>query len=712
MNKPGLFLAAALAAAIWDEAEAQQFPLPQTPMHAVTNVYFGTNVVDNYQWLENFDDPAVKQWNAAENRASRALLDALPGRAAIADRLTRLYSGASANYSSLVYRPGVIFALKAKPPAQQPWLVRLASADDPASEWTVVDPNKIDPRGATTIDWWAPSLDGRLMACSLSENGSEDGTIFIFDVATGQPLADRIPRAQYPTAGGSAAWNADGSGLFYTHYPAPGERGATDTHFFQQIYFHHLGAPAEPDRYELGREFPRIAEITLETRKDGRYTLATVANGDGGEYEHFLRGTDGHWTQLTHFADGVRGIAFGEDEALYMVTRLNAPRGKVLRVPLDNLAALTPQIIVPESSAVIEGLCPLHDAVYAQLLEGGPSGITLFNSNAEAALSVPTKAVSSIQQMLLLPHDQLLFRNTTFIDPYIWMLFDPLTGKSRATALAGTSPADFSDVEVRREFAVSHDGTKIPLNIICHKGVLLDSNNPTLLYGYGGYGINLSPSFSASRSLWLEQNGVYVIANLRGGGEYGEEWHKAGNLTHKQNVFDDFAACAQYLVDRGYTQPARLAVEGRSNGGLLMGAFLTQHPQMARAVVSGVGIYDSLRSELEPNGAFNVTEFGTVRDLSQFRALYAYSPYHQVVDGTSYPAVLLTTGDHDGRVNPYHSRKMAARLQAANRSTHPILLRTTAAAGHGMGTALKERIAEEADEYAFLFNQLGVNYKP
>jgi prolyl oligopeptidase len=300
----------------------------------------------------------------------------------------------------------------------------------------------------------------------------------------------------------------------------------------------------------------------------------------------------------------------------------------------------------------------------------------------------------------------------SYVEPYAWMRYDAASKKTRRTALAGKPAADFSQDEVVREFATSPDGTKIPLNIIRRKKTQLNGENPLLLYGYGGYGLSLTPGYSAARSLWLDQGGIYVVANLRGGGEFGEEWHKAGNLTRKQNVFDDFAACAEYLIDKHYTGPARLAVEGASNGGLLMGAFVTQHPALARAVVSHVGIYDSLRAELEPNGAFNVTEFGSVQDAEQFKALYAYSPYHHVVDGVRYPSVLLLTGDNDGRVNPYNSRKMAARLQASNRSPapSPVLLRTTSTAGHGIGTALDERIAQEADVYAFLFDQLEMDW--
>src|SRR5581483_9821508 len=348
-------------------------------------------------------------------------------------------------------------------------------------------------------------------------------------------------------------------------------------------------------------------------------------------------------------------------------------------------------VAVAESEAVIQDFKPSAHGVFVEDLVGGPSQIRFFKYDRPARI-VPLKPVSSVQEMVWLDEDRLLFKNVSYIEPYVWMKFDATTGQSTPTALAGTSPVNFSDVEVVREFATSKDGTKVPLNILRRKDTKLDGNNPTLLYGYGGYGISLSPDFRLARRGWLDQGGVYVVANLRCGGEFGEEWHKAGNLTKKQNVFDDFAAAAKYLIDHKYTRPQKLAVQGASNGGLVMGAFLTQHPDMVHAVVSQVGIYDSLRTELEPNGEFNITEFGTVKNKEQFDALHAYSPYHRVVNGTKYPAVLMLTGDNDGRVNPFHSRKMIARLQAANKSKYPILLRTTASAGHGMGTSLDERI--------------------
>jgi len=690
---------------------ARGLDYPPTPREPVAITYHGVTVVDDYLWLENFDDPAVKAWNAAENQISRAWLDKLPARAGIARRLTQLYSATSANYYGLDVRPGLIFAMKFKPPAQQPVLVTLRSAGDLASEHVVLDLNRLDATGATTIDFSVASHDGRRVAVSLSKNGSEDGTVFVYDVATGRRLPDEIPRVQFPTGGGSVAWNGDDSGLYYTRYPHPGDRPPVDANFYQQVWFHRLGTPLAQDRYELGKDLPRIAEIALESSKDGHYVLATVANGDGGDFAHFLLGADGAWKQLTQFSDQIKQAEFGRDGGLYLLSTEHAPHGKILRVPLATPELAAARVVVPESAAVVEGFCPTAGGLYVADLVGGPSQIRFFDGQGGPAKIVPLKPVSSVQQMVCPEGDRLLFCNLSYIDPFAWMTYGPASGVARPTALAGTSPADFSGVEVVREFATSKDGTLVPLNILRRKGTKLDGNNPTLLYGYGGYGISLTPSFKVARSLWLDQGGVYVVANLRGGGEFGEEWHKAGNLTRKQNVFDDFAAAAQYLIQTGYTRRDRLAVEGASNGGLLMGAFLTQHPEAVRAMVSHVGIYDSLRSELEPNGAFNVTEFGTVKDPAQFASLYAYSPYHHVVDGTQYPAVLMLTGDHDGRVNPFHSRKMMARLQAANRSNQPLLLRTTSAAGHGMGTALDERIAEEADVYAFLFDELGMTYR-
>jgi len=689
-----------------------QLPSVPTPRQPVTNGYFGVAVADDYQWLEEATNPAVRDWSRLQNERTRAWFDRLDFQAGVAQELSELIAEESASYNLVDCRGGILFATRFKPPAQQPVLVRLKSVHPPALRQVVFDPNAWNTNGTTAMDWSTPSTDGRLVAISLSENGSEDGSLHFFETTTGRALPDVIPGVQYPTGGGSAAWNADGSGIFYTRYPRPGERPDADRHFYQQIWFHRLGTPDSADTYELGRDFPRIAEIDLTASDDGQWLLATVANGDGGDFAHYLRSPAGAWRQLTRFEDGVKVIKFGQDEALYLLSKKDAPRGKILRLPLDHPELVTAAVVVPEGQGVVDDYAPSADGLYVAVMEGGPSRLRYYSKSHGSPVEVPVLPVSTVSGLHCWQGDRLLFSNTSFLNPPGWYEWEPGLKQPRATALLMTSPANFDDIEVVREFAVSKDGTKVPLNILRKKGIKLDGKNPTLLTGYGGYGICLTPTFSSTRRLWFDAGGVYAIANLRGGGEFGEAWHQAGNLTHKQNVFDDFIACAEHLIRRGYTCPAKLAVMGSSNGGLLMGAFLTQRPDLARAVVSRVGIYDMLRVELDPNGTFNTTEFGSVKNPDQFKALYAYSPYHHVKDGTAYPAVLFPCGENDGRVNPAHSRKMTAWLQAATSSGLPILYRTSATAGHGMGSSLKDRVAELADIYAFLFAELGVDTSP
>lgn len=691
---------------------------PPTEKKPVTDEYHGVKVVDDYRWLEDADTPAVKAWTQLQNQSTRAYLDGLTDRAAIQQQLTAWFAKDSPSYGGLTSRPGRLFAQKFQPPKQQRLLVMLASANDLASEKIVLDPNELAPKGQVAMDWYVPSPDGKLVAVSLSEKGSEDGTLYIYDTATGQALPDKIAHVQYPTAGGSAAWAPDGKSIYYTRFPRAGEKPEADLNFYQQIYVHRLGTPDTADSYSLGRDFPRIAEIELETSRDGHWLVASVANGDGGDFAHYVRdlgaGERAEWRQITHFEDGIKYVqASCDGTALYLRSVKDAPRGKILRLPLDPGATLKDAVVVvPEGDAVIEGFTLTASWLYVGDLVGGPSRLRRFDLSGQNGRELPIPPNSGASSLTPLEDrlndDRVLFRETSYIAPAAWYLCDPAAGNVKKTALAKTSPVDFGDIEVVREFATSKDGTKVPLNILRRKGAKLDGSNPTLLTAYGGYGISLRPEFNFVDRVWFDRGGVFVEANIRGGGEYGEAWHFAGNLTRKQNCFDDFAACAQHLIDRGYTQPERLAVEGGSNGGLLMGAFLTQHPDLARAVVSHVGIYDMLRVELDPNGAFNVTEFGTVKDPAQFQALYAYSPFHHVVDGTKYPAVFFLAGEMDGRVNPANSRKMTARLQAATSSGRPILLRLSSDSGHGMGTALTERIAQEADVFAFLFDQLGV----
>jgi prolyl oligopeptidase len=731
ITRLSLLLFVLLCVSAWAQTAARK--PPDTPRRPVTDEYHGIAITDDYRWLENWDDPAVKQWSAAENQRTREYLDHLPSRPAIKEQLKRLIAAGSAAHNDLQFRAGMLFAERYQPPEQQPVLVRMRSADDPRSAKVIFDPNAASAKGSLSVDFYVPSFGGKYVAVAMSENGSEDSAAHIFEVATGKELSDVVPRVNFATAGGSIAWKADSSGFYYTRYPQGNERPAEDANFYQQVYFHKLGSDPQQDAYVIGKDFPRIAEIQLRTSDDGRWLLASVANGDGGQFAHYVMDLEGHWAQVSRFEDGIVSVKFatgdsGASNALYLLSRKNAPRGQILRLPLTRLDLKAPQfdlaqakVVVPETAggpeeadrASIEDFIPTAGRLYVLDIMGGPSRVRVFDDKGQALAAPSLPPVSAVNGGVAVGGGDVLFYITTYLDPPAWYRLDASTGNTTRTALFETSAAKFDDAEVVREFATSKDGTQIPLNIIRRKGTRLDGSNPVLLTGYGGFGISTKPSFQGVNArLWLDQGGIFAEANIRGGSEYGEEWHRAGNLTHKQNVFDDFVACAQYLIDQKYTSPRHLAILGGSNGGLLMGAALTQRPDLVGAVVSFVGIYDMLRVELDANGEFNVTEYGTVKDPEQFKALHAYSPYHRVKDGTAYPAVLMLTGENDHRVNPMESRKMIARLQAATSSSRPILLRTTSSAGHGFGTALDEQIEQGADVFSFLLDQLGIRYPP
>ena len=687
-------------------------PIPKTPKRPVTDTYQRTvKVTDDYRWLESPNDPQVTTWANAQNSRARDYLSKLPNHAAIGARLQELVREIPARYYALQWRRGRLFALESQPPKNQPFIISIANVNDRSSQETLVDPNVINPKGTTAIDFFVPSLDGKYVAVSLSENGSEDGSVHVYETAGGKEVSEVVPRVNGGTAGGSLAWNADSTGFWYSRYPRGNERPKEDMSFFTQVYFHRLGTKTDTDRYEIGKDFPRIAEIALDTSADGRFVVARVANGDGGEFAYYLRGADGNWRQFTKYADKVVQARFGLDGKLYLLSLNGAPHGKILALPLTTPTLDHATVVVKHDSRFsIGSFQPTTSRLYVTDVIGGPSDLRVFDLAGNLQNTVPLLPVSTVSEVVRTEADEVLYDNESFIDPTAWFRVGAAGGKPVKTALASSTDLGLSDAEVRRETAVSKDGTKVPVNLILKKGTKLDHDNPTILWGYGGYGVNVAPRYSALSRFWIDQGVVFATANLRGGGEFGEEWHLAGNLVNKQNVFDDYIACAQYLVDHGYTGRDKLALMGGSNGGLLMGAVTTQRPDLAKAVISFVGIYDMLRVETQPNGAFNVTEFGTVNDPSQFKALYAYSPYHHVKDGTAYPAMLLTTGVHDPRVEPSNSYKMVARLQAATSSRAPILLRVTQS-GHGIGSSLDDEVAETTDVDAFILHELGVGYR-
>ena len=678
---------------------------PPTDQRPVTDQHHGVTVRDDYRWLEKGDDAEVRAWAQSQNTATRAYLDRLSVRDKLREQVTRIFMSSSVSFGELVARPNGLFAMRSDPKEQQPSIVLLPSADEPAQSRVIFDPNRLNPASHTAIDWFVPSPDGKWLAVSLSQGGSESGDVHVFDVATGQ-TGDVIPRVNGGTAGGDLAWTADSKGFFYTRYPRGTERPAEDMAFHQQLWHHTLGQSAAQDRYELGRDFPRIAEIAIATHADGR-ALVTMQRGDSGEFEHHLRDAQGQWRQITRYSDRIVQAVFGPGQDLYLVSRRQAPKGRILRYDGKTMHPL-----VPESDATIEsnfGTAPplvvTPDRIYAIYQLGGPSEVRVFNLRGRPLAKPVLPALSAVKSITAYGAG-ILHHAISYLAPSAWHRHD--AKGTHATALKVEKVVSLDDCEAVREFAISKDGTKIPLNVIRRKGVKLDGKNPVLLTGYGGFAISMTPTYAPSLRPLLDAGFVYVVANLRGGKEFGDEWHEQGRLHRKQNVFDDFIAASERLIDLKYTTPQRLAIRGGSNGGLLMGAMATQRPDLYRAVVAQVGIYDMLRNELTPNGLFNTVEYGTVKEQADFAAMHAYSPYHRVKDGVRYPAVLFMTGENDPRVAPMHSRKMAARLQAATSSEQPILLRVDLATGHGMGTPLKARIEETVDIYSFLFDQLEV----
>ncbi|MDA7893801.1 prolyl oligopeptidase family serine peptidase [bacterium] len=709
-----------VSAAMRVHAQEKSGDIPVTATKTVTDDYHGTTVSEDFRWLEDGQSSVVQKWSDRQNGHARSILDSLPGVPKLRQQVSQILSARTVGYGNVALRGGKCFAIKREPPRQQPFIVVMNSVNDVSDARIVVDPNKLDSSGTTSIDWYKVSPDRKWLAVSLSSGGSEVGNLMLYDVETGKAIAsDRIDYVNSGTAGGSLAWFPDSSGFFYTRHFKVAPENPDDLNVYQHVYRHELGEASASDVYELGKGFPQIAEIQLVLNEQTGDLLATVQKGDGGEFAHYLRRSNGHWRKFSRFGDGIKQAVFGNQNDLFVVTLNDAPKGKIVRVPVSTLDVQNSPTLIAEGKDTIvtsgvafwgeTTILPMQDRLYVVYQLGGPSELRCFDYKGRPLPAPGQLKVAAIHGLQAISKESVLFGNTSYTEPDAYYRYDVGTGKTMKTQIANVSATTMDGARVIRKFATSADGTKIPLNIILPPGVTPDESNACLVYGYGGYGVNLEPRFKPLNRILMDYKVIYVVANLRGGGEYGEQWHLEGNLTNKQNVFDDFAACVKYMSANGYTTSERTGILGGSNGGLLMGAALTQHPDMVKAVVSLVGIYDMLRVELSPNGAFNVTEFGTVKNKDQFKALFGYSPYHNVQNGVDYPAVLFMTGENDPRVDPMQSRKMTARLQQATTADAPILLRTSANAGHGSGNSLSEQIEQSVDLYAFLFSYLQVD---
>jgi prolyl oligopeptidase len=665
----------------------------------------GVEIVDPYLWLEDGESERVRRWTEEQNAWTRAHLDALPKREEIKRRLGELLS--IGNISSPVPRKGRYFYTRREGQQNQPILYVRDGLH--GRDRVLIDPNGLSPDGTVALDWWYPSPDGKLLAYGLSRNGDERSTLYILDVDTGRNLTEAIPN----TRAASVAWLPDSSGFFYTRFPAPGSVPKGEENYHRRVFLHKLGTDPTKDE-EIYRREERPSEWpSVELSRDGRWLLISVGRGWAANdlYIRDLRRED---ARLIPVAEGREAIFDGAviGDKLYIRTTEGAPHGRILVVDAANPRRDAWREVVPESAAAtIESFAIIGGKIFVNRLERASSRLSVYtlDGKLEDELKLPT--LGSIGGVTGEEDGtEAFFGFSSFAFPptvYRYDLRGKRTNRWESVEAPGVDPRS---VEVKQVFYPSKDGTRVSLFLVYRKDLRFDGDRPTLLYGYGGFNISLTPSFNRGLYLWLEHGGVYAVANLRGGGEYGEEWHRAGMLERKQNVFDDFIAAAEYLIRERVTNPKRLAIQGGSNGGLLVAAALTQRPDLFRAVVCQVPLTDMLRYHRFLIAKLWIPEYGSADDPQQFKYLYAYSPYHRVRKGERYPATLITTAESDTRVDPLHARKFAAALQAANASENPILLRVETKAGHGAGKPLSKQLEEATDIWSFLFWQLGLGF--
>ncbi len=676
---------------------------PPSRLDTAVEELHGERIADPYRWLEAGDSEETRQWTDAQNRCTRAYLEAVAARPLIQERLAKLLTIGSLGAPTPAR--GRYFYQRREGTQNQPVLyVRdgLHGADR-----VLLDPNTMDAAGTTALDWYFPSDDGRLLAFGLSENGTEESVLQVMDVATGAVLPDRIA----PCRAADLAWLPDNSGFYYTRYPREGEVPAEEAQYHRAIYFHALGADPAADllifKPEAKEHWPGV-----HLSPDGRWLVVTVAR-TFDQTDLYLQDRQAGGALLpvvTGLPHSFEGQVIGS--RFYIRTNQDAPNYRLFVTdPSAPARAQWREIVPTRPDAVLDGIMVTRDTLALSYLESASSRLRLAGLEGEHPRELALPAIGSLFGWGAEPDgDELFYGFSSYTVPPSIYRIDLRTG---AQTLWQRVEADIAPerFEVHQVRYASKDGTPITMFLVHRTGLVRNGENPAYLTGYGGFNISMTPSFSRSVLAWLEQGGVVAIPNLRGGGEYGEAWHAAGMLATKQNTFDDFIAAAEYLIRERYTTPSRLAIAGGSNGGLLMGAVLTQRPDLFRAVVIQVPLLDMLRYHRFLIARLWIPEYGSPDDPEQFRWLRAYSPYHHVQPGTPYPAVLLATAESDTRVDPLHARKMAARLQAASSSDRPILLRLEGQAGHGAGKPVSKVLEELIDTWCFVVTELGVSWR-
>ena len=683
---------------------ATSLSYPPSPRHDQVDIYHGVAVPDPYRWLEDPQSAASRQWIEAQNQVTSAYLETLAGRSAISDRLTQLWN--FERYSTPFKQGGRYFYFKNDGLQNQSVLYTLPSLE--AEPRMLLDPNTLSEDGTVSLSGMAVSENGAYLAYGLSSAGSDWVEWYVRDIATGVDTDDRLQWVKFS----GASWSHDHQGFFYSRYDEPDETTKLEAvNYYQKLYYHRLGNPQGDDVLVYDRPDQKEWGFGGGVTEDGRYLIISVWKGTDPNNLVFykdLRAPDSPVVELITEFEASYSFVDNEGSLFWFRTDLEAPKGRLIAIDIAQPERGAWQEIIPESDDTLEGVGLLNHQFVADYLKDAYTTIRIFSLTGELVREVALPGIGSAGGFDGKRGDTETFYSfTSFTVPSAIYRYDMVTGRSTLYRQPEVDfdPAAYTTTQV---FYESKDGTRVPMFITHKTGLELNGQNPTLLYGYGGFSISLTPAFSVGNLVWMEMGGIYAVPNLRGGGEYGEEWHQAGTKLHKQTVFDDFIAAAEWLMAAGYTSPAKLAIMGGSNGGLLVGACMTQRPDLFAVALPAVGVMDMLRFNQFTIGWAWESDYGSPQNEAEFRALYAYSPLHNLKPGTAYPATLITTADHDDRVVPAHSFKFAAALQAAHQGEAPVLIRIETKAGHGAGKPTAKVIEEVADKWAFLAANLGM----
>ena len=687
------------------QSSNQRFNYPTSRKDDQIDWYHGVEVKDPYRWLEDPDSEQTKAWVEAQNQITFGYLAQIPVREQIRQRVTQLW-----NYEKfgIPFKEGNrYFYFKNDGLQNQNVLYTLNTLDD--SPRVLIDPNTLSEDGTIALSGLSISKNGKLMAYGLSTAGSDWIEWQVRDVETGEDLGDRLQWVKFS----GASWTGDHQGFFYSRYDEPNQATKLeDVNYFQKLYYHRLGTPQSEDILIYHRPDQKEWGFNGGVTEDERYLIISVWRGTDPKNLVFyqdLQNPDAEVIELISEFEADYSFIDNDRSVFWFRTDLDAPRGRVIAIDINHPEREHWQEIIPETDETLESIGLLNNQFVADYLKDARSSIKIFNLDGSFVREVTLPGIGSAGGFDGKRRDtETFYVFTSFTTPSTIYRYDMVSGES---TIFRQPKVDFNpeEYETKQVLYSSKDGTKVPMFITHKKGLQLDGNNPTYLYGYGGFNVSLSPSFSISNLVWMEMGGVYAVPNLRGGGEYGEEWHQAGMKLKKQNVFDDFIAAAEWLMENKYTSSEKLAIGGGSNGGLLVGACMTQRPDLFAAVLTSVGVMDMLRFHKFTIGWAWGSEYGTPENEEEFKTLYSYSPLHNLKSGTSYPATMIATADHDDRVVPAHSFKFAAALQEAHGGEKPVLIRIETKAGHGAGKPTTKIIEEIADKWTFLVDILDVN---